>query len=61
MLQNGYKHWQRICISCLLFTDDQGLITNDEENITFMIQELIKEYSKFGVKININETEYLVV
>lgn len=49
------------CLYTLLFADDQVLVANDEEDITFMTRKLIEEYSQWGLKINIKKTEHLVV
>lgn len=45
----------------LLFADDQILIANDEYDITYMARKLKEEYLKWGLKLNINKTEYMCI
>ena len=45
----------------LLFADDQVVIANDEYDMNFMVRKLTDDYEKWGLKINTNKTEYLVI
>jgi len=49
------------CLYTLLFADDQVVIANDEEDITYMTRKLIDEYRGWGLNINLSKTEYLVI
>lgn len=70
--QEALKQWSRkcskmgiqvgdTCLYNLLFADDQILIANDEYDVSFMVRKLLEEYSKWGLKVNLNKTEYLCV
>ncbi|CAG9837684.1 unnamed protein product [Diabrotica balteata] len=43
----------------LSFADDQVVTAHDEENLCYMLRKLEKEYTKNGLEINLENTEYL--
>ncbi|XP_050497794.1 uncharacterized protein LOC126878967 [Diabrotica virgifera virgifera] len=43
------------------FADDQAILAEDESDIDYMLRKLKEEYTKWGLTINIQKTEYLVV
>lgn len=43
----------------LSFADDQVVIAQDEEDLSYMVRKLKEEYSKVGLQINFDKTEYL--
>lgn len=45
----------------LLFADDHIIFIKNKENMTFMIETLKNELMKYGLKININKTEYMCI
>ncbi|KAF2886445.1 hypothetical protein ILUMI_19728, partial [Ignelater luminosus] len=47
------------CLITLLFVDDQVLIANDKNNADYMFRKVSTEYEKWGLKINMDKTEYL--
>lgn len=48
------------CFLTLLFANDQVLIATDEEDI-YMTRKIIDKYREWGMNININKTEYLII
>ena len=42
-------------IYTLLFADDQVLITQEYEDMEFMVKKLLEEYEKWGLKINLKK------
>lgn len=71
-IQESIKEWTRkcagmgieindACLYTLLFADDQILIANDEDDVTYMLRKLIDEYTKWGLRINFNKTQYLCI
>ena len=46
-------------IHTLLFADDQVLITQEYEDMGFMVRNLLEEYEKWGLKINLEKTFYI--
>ena len=40
----------------LLFADDQVSITQEYENMEFIVRKLLEEYEKWGLKINSERT-----
>ncbi|KAK7794664.1 hypothetical protein R5R35_003782 [Gryllus longicercus] len=45
----------------LLFADDQVIMAEDEDDVTYMFRKLVEEYGKWGMEINLQKTEYMVV
>lgn len=45
----------------LSFADDQVVIAQDEEDLGLMLRRLKEEYTKAGMEINFEKTEYLAV
>ena len=45
-------------IYTLLFADDQVLITQEYEDMEFMIRKLLKEYEKWCLKINLEKKTF---
>ena len=45
----------------LHFADDQIIFAEDEYDIEYMVKKLDKEYTEWGLTINMDKTEYLVV
>jgi len=45
----------------LQFADDQAVISNDEKNIEYIVKKLIKEYEKWGLRVNTQKTKYLCI
>ena len=45
----------------LCFADDQVVIAQDEEDLSYMVRKLNEEYTKMGLEINIKKTEYLAI
>jgi len=43
----------------LSFADDQVVMAQDEEDLSFMVRKLEEEYTKNGLEINLKKTEYL--
>lgn len=49
------------CLFTLLFADDQVILANDEDDIEYMYRKLEEEFTTWGLKINLDKTEYLRV
>jgi Reverse transcriptase (RNA-dependent DNA polymerase) len=49
------------CLYTLIFADDQVIIATDEDDVQYMYRKLEEELIKWGLKINIDKTEYLNV
>ncbi|XP_073969247.1 uncharacterized protein [Rhodnius prolixus] len=45
----------------LQFEDDQMLIAEDEEDLTYMLRKLLAAYSEWGLEVNKSKTQYMVV
>lgn len=71
-LNRALKHWNDKCgrmgihvgeniLSNLLFADDQVIIAEDLEDITYMIKNLDEQYEKWGLDINYDKTKYMIV
>jgi len=45
----------------LLFTDDQTIISNDKEDIEYMMRKLMEEYEGWDLTIYLKETKYLCI
>lgn len=69
-LEKTLKNWKRGCegmgvpvrnehLYTLSFADDQVVIAQDEEDLSFMIRKLQEAYTKAGLEINFKKTEYL--
>ena len=48
-------------IYTLLFADDQVLITGDQDDSSYMLRKLQREYNKWELMINMQKTEYMTV
>lgn len=66
------NYWSRKCqamgikidtsyIYTLLFADDQVVLASDADDANYMVRKLHEEYKKWGLEINFEKTEYLVV
>ncbi|KAF2890792.1 hypothetical protein ILUMI_15381, partial [Ignelater luminosus] len=71
-INSALIHWRRTCrnmgidvhgekLFTLHFADDQVIIAKDEGNIYYMLRKLDDEYHKWGLTINTDKTEYIVV
>lgn len=69
-LEHTLKKWKQKCggmgvpvrddyLYTLSFADDQVVIAQDEDDLSFMVRKLKEEYTKAGLEINFNKTEYL--
>lgn len=69
-LEETLKPWKRKCeemgvpirddhLYTLSFADDQVVIAQDEEDLSYMVRKLEEEYKKNGLEMNLNKTEYL--
>ncbi|XP_073990596.1 uncharacterized protein [Rhodnius prolixus] len=45
----------------LQFADDQVLIAEDEEDLTYMLRKLLAAYSEWGLEVNKSKTQYMVI
>lgn len=45
----------------LQFADDQVILAEDEQDAHYMLRKLKEEYERWGLTINLNKTEYLVI
>ena len=50
-----------MCIRDRCFADDQVVIAQDEEDLSYIVRKLNEEYTKMGLEINIKNTEYLTI
>ena len=46
-------------IYTLLFADDQVVISQDYEDMEYMLRKLLEEYEKWGLKVNLDKTFYM--
>ena len=46
-------------IYTLLFADDQVLLTQEYEDMEFMVRKVLEEKEKWGLKINLEKTFYM--
>ena len=46
-------------VNTLLFADDQVLITQEYEDMEFMVRKLLENYEKWGMKINFEKKNFL--
>lgn len=49
------------CLFIVFFADDQVVLANDEEGMSYMLRKLEEEYCKWGLTINMDKTRYVVV
>lgn len=49
------------CLFNIHFADDQAVLAQDSYDMEFMLTRLYSTYKKWGLNINIEKTEYLVV
>lgn len=49
------------CLFNIQFADDQAVIAQDSYDLEFMLTRLYKAYETWGLNVNVNKTEYLVV
>ena len=49
------------CLYTIHFADDQVICAQDEFDIQYMLNKLFEEYEKWGLHINTNKTEYMVI
>ncbi|KAF2898273.1 hypothetical protein ILUMI_07902 [Ignelater luminosus] len=64
-LQNT-KNWNKKCgmmeeVHSPLFADDQIILAEDKEDITYIIKELEEEFGKWELKINFDKSQYRVI
>lgn len=70
-LENCLKEWKTSCgpmgipigdnlIFTLSFADDQVVLAQDAYDMEFMLRRLHNTYTKWGLNINFNKTEYMV-
>ncbi|XP_030746451.1 uncharacterized protein LOC115875188 [Sitophilus oryzae] len=45
----------------LCFADDQIILTQDYEDLKYKTRKLTKEYSKWGLEVNLKRTEYMCI
>jgi hypothetical protein len=66
------KNWIRKCkymgininegyVYTLLFADDQIITGEDEDDMNYMMRKLTEEYNNWGLEINFDKTQYMVV
>lgn len=71
-LDAALKQWRRKCegmgipigdrtLYTLHYADDQVVIAQDYDDAEYMMRKLSEEYSKWGLTINLNKTEYMCV
>ena len=71
-VEQALEQWSRKCekmgipirdktLHSLMFADDQLIVAQDEEDITYMLRKLKEEYDKWGLSINFKKTEYMCV
>lgn len=65
-VNNPFDQWvfpcqRQIPIYTVLFADVQLVLAEDKQDLTHMLNKLVKEYSECGLKININKTKYMEI
>lgn len=45
----------------ILFADDQIVIAEDQQDMSYMLNKLIEEYNKWGLEVNTEKTQYMVI
>lgn len=69
-MEKALNNWNRKCrgmgieigrqnMHSLLFADDQVVITQDIEDAQYMTRKLIEEFNKWGLKMNLQKTQYM--
>lgn len=69
-LEHALREWRRKCegmgvpvrnhhIYSLNFADDQVIIAQDVDDLSYMVRKLKEEYDRAGLEINFAKTEYL--
>lgn len=48
-------------LSTISFADDQVLIAQDEDDLSYMIRKLNEYYTTWGLQISLEKTEYMVI
>ena len=66
-LEQALKNWKKKCggmgiplndgttLYTLCFADDQVVLAQDREDLEYMARNLIEEYSKWGLEVNIKK------
>lgn len=49
------------CLCTLQFANDQAVISNDRDDMEYMVRKLIEEYAKWGLTVNTQRTKYLYI
>lgn len=72
-LERALKVWKRKCngmgiplnddttLYTLCFADDQVIVAQDQEDLTYMTRKLIEEYKNWGLEVNIEKTESMCI
>lgn len=71
-LHAALKKWVRKCspmgvwvddrpIFTILFADDQIVIAEDQQDMTYMLNKLVEEYNEWGLEVNTDKTQYMVI
>lgn len=72
-LEQALKIWKRKCngmgiplndnttLFTLCFADDQIVIAQDHEDLSYMTRKLIEEYTKWGLEVNVTKTECMCI
>jgi hypothetical protein len=71
-LNEALKIWIRKCkymgvninegyISTLFFADEQVITGEDEDDMNYVMRKLTEEYNNWGLEINFDKTQYIVV
>jgi len=71
-INKALKKWKKYCgtmgipindkfLYTLLFADDQVVVAMDEQDSNYMIRKLHEEYKNWGLDINYEKTEQLII
>ena len=71
-LNSVLKQWKKKCspmgiwvkdthLYTILFADDQVVLAEDQQDLTYMINKLTEEYDKWGLQINMQKTQYMSI
>lgn len=71
-IDKAIKEWKKKCkvlgvkmedesLYSLLFADDQIIVAEDEDDVNYMFRKLVEELEKWGLEINIEKTQYMVI
>lgn len=71
-LSAALEKWSRKCSSMgiwlndspvytILFADDQVVMAEDQQDMTYMLNKLIEEYTKWGLEVNTEKTQSMVI